>query len=195
MTPPSPAQPPGNPPEQSPPTAGWPPPAQPPGAPPAEPPPPAGWPPPDATAAPGGRPATSLLVVGSAIFLLVAGGLVSLVGAMFGVLGGLVAGVATEAPGWVGAAAGGAVVFGLLVTGWGILQLVAGAAMLAHRPWGRRLGLGVGVVGLAFTGLSLANGLAAGVADSSLGLSLVLVAGYGFTVLALATQREHFGRT
>ena len=170
-------------------------PAQTPTTPPADPSPPSAWPPPAATVAPGSRPATSLVVVGAAIFLLVAGGLVSLIGAMFGVLGGLVAGVAAEAPEWVGAAAGGVVVIGLLVTVWGILQLVAGAAMLAHRPWGRRLGLGVGVAGLAFTGLSLANGLAAGVADSSLGLSLVLVAGYGFTVLALAAGGEHFRRT
>jgi hypothetical protein len=143
------------------------------------------------------RQSTSLLVVLAALFLLVAGLLSLLTGALFGVLGGLVAGLETvdgDGTGLVGAAGGAVVLYGVAVMAWGILELLAASGMLVHRGWSRVLGLAVGVIGLAFTGLSLVTALASGEPLASMGLNLVLVAGYALTVLALVTGREHFPR-
>lgn len=140
------------------------------------------------------EPRTSRPVVVTAAFLVGIGLLFFLMGAGFGVIGGLVAGSVPEGSpeADAGAASGAAIAVGVFYLGWGVVQAVAGAGVLAHRPWGRWLGLGVGVLGLGFYGLALVNGLAAGVVD---GLNLVVVAGYGLAVLALATGGAHFRRT
>lgn len=140
---------------------------------------------------------TSILVVLAAIFLLVAGLLWLVTGALFGVVGGLVAGLegaAGAGTGLFGATGGAVVVYGVAIMAWGIVELFAAAAMLARRGWGRVLGLVVGVVGLGFTGLSLVSALGGGEPLASMGVNLVLVAGYGLTVLALATGGQHFRR-
>lgn len=143
------------------------------------------------------RRSTSLLVVLAAIFLLVAGLLSLLTGALFGVLGGLVAGLESvdgAGTGLVGAAGGAVVVYGVAVMAWGILEIFAATGMLVHRAWGRVLGLAIGVIGLAFTGLSLVSALGGGEPLASMGVNLVLVAGYGLTVLGLVTGGDHFQR-
>ncbi|MFH1475724.1 MAG: hypothetical protein ABIG85_07675 [Chloroflexota bacterium] len=141
------------------------------------------------------RQPTSVLVVVAAVFLLVAGSLSLATGAIFGVVGGLVAGledVSGAGTGLFGATGGAVVAYGVAVVTWGILEIFAAAAMIAHRGWGRVLGLAVGAIGLAFTGLSLAGALGGGEPLASTGIDLVLVAGYGLTVLALATGGGHF---
>jgi hypothetical protein len=139
---------------------------------------------------------TSRAVVLAAAFLLVASFLFVFTGAVFGMLGGFAAGsdgagAGLEVP---EAAASAVVALGVFVAGWGVVGIVAGAAMLVHRRWGRWLGLVVGVAGGAFTGLSLVRALAAGEPPASLLVNLALVAGYGLTVLALATGEAHFRR-
>jgi hypothetical protein len=172
-----------------------------------------GWRPPDAPAtfpptAPAWPPSadahparsTSLLVVAAAIFLLVLGiltfgmGALLLLGALLAAGAGSVEGV----PGDVAASLGGFVAgFALLVLAWAVLEIVASIGMLGHRRWGRLLGLAIGGLGLAFAGLSLLTAVGAGDAGDgpSIGFNLILVAGYGLTVLALATAGEHFRRT
>jgi len=141
------------------------------------------------------RRSTSPLVVLAAVFLLVAGLLWLVTGALFGVLGGLIAGpesVDGSGTGVFGASGGALAVYGLAVVAWGILGLLAATAMLVRRGWGRALGLVIGAIGLAFTGLSLASALGGGESLASMGVNLALVAGYGVTVLALVTGGEHF---
>ena len=141
------------------------------------------------------RQSTSVLVVLAAVFLLVAGFLSLVTGALFGVFGGLIAGLETvdgAGTGLFGAAGGAVVVYGVAVMVWGILEIFAATGMLVHRGWGRVLGLAIGVIGLVFTGLALVSALGGGEPLASMGVNLVLVAGYGLTVLALVTGREHF---
>ena len=141
------------------------------------------------------RPSTSALVVVAGVFLLVAGLLVIVTGALFGIVGGLVAGLESvdgTGTGVLSAAGGAAVLYGFAAAAWGVLQVFAAAAMLVHRGWGRVLGLAIGVIGLAFFGLSLASALTSGEPLASMGVNVVLVAGYVVTVLALATGGEHF---
>jgi hypothetical protein len=147
------------------------------------------------------RPAgsTSLLIVVAAIFLLVLGILTFGMGTLLLLAALLVSGAggAEGIAGDVAASLGGLVViFALLVLLWAVLEMVAAIGMLGHRRWGRLIGLAIGGLGLAFGGLSLLSALGAGGADGpSIGFNLALVAGYGLTVLALATAGEHFRRT
>ncbi len=194
---------------------GWPPPPIGAAAPPAWPPPPAGspppagasaqpaWPPPPASAtapwppAAAAGPTTSVLVVVAGIFLLLAGILTFLLGTIFGLLGGLLAvvGTAEEGLGVFGPLGGMVAGFSFLVVFWGLLEVVAAIGMFIHRGWGRALGLIVGVVGLLFAALAvLANVTTADAQAGGVGFSLVLLAGYGLTVLALVTGAEHFRR-
>jgi len=141
------------------------------------------------------RQSTSVLVVLAAVFLLVAGFLSLVTGALFGVFGGLVAGLETvdgAGTGLFGAAGGAVVVYGVAGIVWGILEIFAATGMLVHRRWGRVLGLASGVIGLVFTGLALVSALGGGEPLASMRVNLVLVAGYGLTVLALVTGRGHF---
>jgi hypothetical protein len=141
------------------------------------------------------RPSTSVLVVVAGVFLLVAGFLAIVTGALFGIVGGLVAGregVDGAGTGVLSAAGGAAVLYGIAAVAWGVLEVFAAAAMLVHRGWGRVLGLVIGVIGLAFFGLSLASALTSGEPLASMGVNLVLVAGYGVTVLALVMGGELF---
>jgi hypothetical protein len=144
------------------------------------------------------RQPTSRLVVLAAVFLLVAGLLLLITGALFGVLGGLISGLESVdgvGTGVLGATGSTVVVYGVAVVAWGVLEIVAATAMLGHRRWGRALGFVVGVMGLAFTGLSLVSALGSGEALASMGVTLVFVAGYGLTVLALMMGAEHFRRS
>lgn len=138
------------------------------------------------------------LFVGLAAFFLLVAGLLSLVtGALFGVLGGLAAGLEVDdgsGTGLFGATGAVVVLYGVAVVAWGILEMFAAAAMLVRRAWGRVVGLVIGVIGLAFTGLSLVRALGSGETLGSMGVTIVLVAGYGLVVLALVTGGEHFRR-
>ena len=176
--------------------AGWPPPPVGAAAQPAWPPPPASatapWPP---VAAAG--PTTSVLVVVAGIFLLLAGILTFLLGAIFGLLGGLMAvvGTAEEGLGVLGPLGGMVAGLSFLVVFWGLLEVVAAIGMFLHRAWGRALGLIVGVVGALFAALAVLANVTPGDAEAGgVGFSLVLLAGYGLTVLALVTGAEHFRR-
>jgi len=170
-----------------------------------------GWRPPDApptfpTTAPAWPPSadanparsTSLLVVAAAVFLLILGILTFGMGTLL-LLAALLAGAGSVegVPGDVAASLGGFVAgFALLVIAWAVLEIVASIGMLGHRRWGRLLGLAIGGLGLAFAGLSLVTALGAGDAGGgpSVGFNAALVAGYGLTVLALATGEAHFRR-
>lgn len=204
---------PGQPPPASQPA--WPPPPV--GAPtqPAWPPPPVGsppppgapaqspWPPPPASATAPWQPAatpgptTSVLVVVAGIFLLLAGILTFLLGTIFGLLGGLMAvvGTAEEGLGVFGPLGGMVAGLSFLVVFWGLLEVAAAIGMFIHRSWGRALGLIVGVVGALFAALAVLANVTPGDAEAGgVGFSLVLLAGYGLTVLALVTGAEHFRR-
>ena len=189
--------------------ASWPPPPVGAAAQPAWAPPPAGspaqpaWPPPPASAtAPwppvaAAGPTTSVLVVVAGIFLLLAGILTFLLGTIFGLLGGLMAvvGTAEEGLGIFGPLGGMVAGLSFLVVFWGLLEVVAAIGMFLHRAWGRALGLIVGVVGALFAALAVLANVTPGDAEAGgVGFSLVLLAGYGLTVLALVTGAEHFRR-
>jgi hypothetical protein len=139
-------------------------------------------------------------VVVAAVFLLVLGILTVGMGTLLLLAALLASGVGSVKGigGDVAAAFGGLVaLLAALVLLWAVLEMTAAIGMLAHRRWGRLLGLAIGGLGLAFAGLSLLTALGAGEAASgpSIGFNLILVAGYGLTVLALATAGEHFRRT
>jgi hypothetical protein len=196
------------------PPAAWPPPPA--GQSPAAwPPPPAGqspaaWPPPPAGQSPAAwppaaayagattaGPSTSVLVVLAGIFLLIVGILTFGFGTLFGLLGGLVAAVGTSESGFEVFGPIGSLVAGLafVVVLWGLLEIVASIGMFIHRGWGRALGLIVGVAGALFGVLALLGSFSASDASGGgIGFSLVLLAGYGLTVLALVTGGEHFRR-
>jgi hypothetical protein len=142
-------------------------------------------------------------VVLSAIFLLIVGLLTLGMGLLLMLGGALFAGLegAAELEGVIGSDLFGA--FGGIIAGvavivvlWALLEIFASIGMFAHRGWGRAIGLIVGILGVAFTGLSLVSavGAAGDGAGASLGFLLVFVAGYGLTVLALVTGGAHFRR-
>ncbi len=142
-------------------------------------------------------PTTSVLVVLAGIFLLIVGILTFGFGTLFGLLGGLVAAVGTSETGFEVFGPIGSLVAGLafVVVFWGLLEIVASIGMFIHRGWGRALGLIVGVAGSVFGVLALLGSFSASDASAGgIGFSLVLLAGYGLTVLALVTGGEHFRR-
>ncbi len=165
---------------------------------PSWPPPPAGWP--GAAVAP--PRSTSVLVVLSAIFLIVAGLLLLGMGSLLLLGSALFAGAegTAELEDLVGgdlatALAGIFAVVGVVALAASLLQIVGAFGMLAHRTWGRAIGLVVGVLGLLFWGLSFVAALGAPAdAGSSLGFTGAFVAGYGLTVVALAGGGAHFRR-
>lgn len=165
---------------------------------PSWPPPPAGWP--GAAAAP--PRSTSIFVVLSAIFLILTGLLLLGMGSLLLLGSALFVGAEGGAEfeelvggDLAGALAGIFAVVGAVAFGASLLQIVGAFGMLAHRGWGRAIGLVVGVLGLLFWGLSFVGALGAPAdAGSSLGFTGVLVAGYGLTVVALAGGAAHFRR-
>jgi hypothetical protein len=81
---------------------------------------------------------------------------------------------------------------GLLMV-FGVLQLLVGAVVLAHRGWARWLGILLALLGLLVTGACLSAILAL-VPGVSLQLIIAgaLVVGYAFVVLALIAAGNHF---
>ncbi len=158
------------------------------------------WPPPPAAAYPGAvtaGPTTSVLVVLAGIFLLIVGILTFGFGSLFGLLGGLFAAASTSDSELAVFGPVGSFIAGLafVVVFWGILEIVASIGMFLHRGWGRAIGLVVGVVGLIFGVLALLGSVSSSDATTGgIGFSLVFLAGYGLTVLALVTGGEHFRR-
>jgi hypothetical protein len=77
----------------------------------------------------------------------------------------------------------------------GLLQLVVGAVILAHRGWARWLGVLLSLLGLLI-GVVAVSGSVALVAGVSvqLMLSAVLIVGYAFVLLALIAGGSHFRR-
>jgi hypothetical protein len=157
----------------------------------------AGWP-----ATPAAPRTTSILVVVAAIFLLVAGLLLLGMSAVLLLGSALFAGAegAAELEGMVGvelaeALAGIFAAVGVVALLASLLQVVGAFGMLAHRGWGRAIGLVVGVLGLLFWGLSFVAALGASAdAGTSLAFTGLFVAGYGLTVIACVTGGAHFRR-
>jgi hypothetical protein len=77
----------------------------------------------------------------------------------------------------------------------GLLQLIAGAAVMAHKGWGRALGLLLALLGLLVSlfAVSMALALAPG-ASIPVIVAVVLLIGYAFVVLALMAGGKHFRR-
>jgi hypothetical protein len=77
----------------------------------------------------------------------------------------------------------------------GILQLLSGAGVFAHKGWARALGLLLALLGLlvALFAVSLAVALAPG-ASIPVIISVVLLIGYALVVLALIAGGNHFRR-
>ena len=87
-------------------------------------------------------------------------------------------------------------VIGAVALLWGLLEIVGSIGMLAHRGWGRAIGLVAGVLGLLVWGLSFLSALGSGPeAGSSIAFAGVLAAGYGVTVVAVVTGGAHFRRS
>lgn len=163
------------------------------------PPPPTSWPAPSAggpTVATAQRPG---LVTGAGVVLIVMGVLTLIIG-LFALLGAAIfAGAAgsigetAEAPAgfgnMMGAFAGVVVVFVVLVLGWGILQIVAGAKAMSGRNWARITGIVVAIIGALLALAGLANPEAGG----SIVINIAIAAAYAFVVFALATSGRWFG--
>ncbi len=77
----------------------------------------------------------------------------------------------------------------------GILQLLSGAGIFAHKGWARALGLLLALFGLLVSlfGVSMALALARGTSIPVI-IAIVLLVGYAFTVLALIAGGGHFKR-
>ena len=77
----------------------------------------------------------------------------------------------------------------------GLIQLLAGSGVLAHKGWGRGIGILFALLGL-FAGifaLSLSLALAPGLSIPTI-IAATLVAGYAFILLALLVGGKHFKR-
>ena len=77
----------------------------------------------------------------------------------------------------------------------GLLQLVAGAGVMAHRSWGRWLGVLLALIGLGVSifAVSIAFALAGGFTVPVI-IGVVLLVGYALILLALVAGGGHFRR-
>jgi hypothetical protein len=83
---------------------------------------------------------------------------------------------------------------GILI-GLGLLNLIAGIGVFAHKTWARLMGILLAIEGffMGIFGLSLSMALAPGLSVPTL-IAIVLVVGYGFILLALFAGGSHFKR-
>jgi hypothetical protein len=77
----------------------------------------------------------------------------------------------------------------------GVVQLLCGAGVLAHKSWGRWLGFVVALLGLLVSLVAVSVGLAlAGGLTPAVIVAVVLLVGYALIVLALLAGGRHFRR-
>jgi hypothetical protein len=145
----------------------------------------------------GGAPVRPTGVTLGAIFLIVMGILVCLIGGCATMGGALLGGASgnTQIPG-LGALGAGVAVFGIIILILGILQVAAGAGALGGAGWARWTGIVVSVIMVIFGVLGLLGSLGTlnngGI--TSLLFSLVFVVGYAFTAYAFITSTAWFTR-
>jgi hypothetical protein len=136
----------------------------------------------------------------AAVILTLMGLLFALFGAIFFAAGAFVRELDPElvqAPGMtVDMVAGFVNVFGGVLVALGLAQVIAGIASFAGREWGRFLGIVLALLGLLFGLLllvaSISPGSGANQQQGGLGIGLVLLVGYGFTIVALARAGSYF---
>lgn len=165
----------------------------------AIPPPDAAWPedsePGGAEAAPGvaARPERPGPITAAGVILIVLGAIFLFFGAIAVLVGGALTGVAGEleaqgpAIGETMAAIFGSL--GLIIFGWGLVEILVGGFILAGRGWARIAGIVVAVVSGGVALVGLVNREAGGGAV----FTVLIVAAYGFTVWALAAHGRWFG--
>ena len=134
------------------------------------------------------------MVSGAGIVMIVIGALITLVGLLSLVVGGILGGAATgidfQAPGlggFAGAAAGAIIVFALILMAIGILDIVAGAKVMGGRGWARITGIVVAVLLALFSLGGLGSGDGSGTV-----FSLIWLAANAFIIWALATSGSWF---
>jgi len=129
--------------------------------------------------------------------LMVLGGLVSLVGLLFTVLGLLVGSVG-EVPAElqdqlgnlsISSLGGLVVVLGLMLAGYGAAGLAGGIGALLRRGWGRGTGMIVGGIGAIF---SMSGVFPTRGAEISAVISLALLAAFSYSAWALVSARAWF---
>ncbi len=78
---------------------------------------------------------------------------------------------------------------------FGLIELVAGAGIFAHKGWARAIGIVVALLGLLamIAGFSFAIALAPGFSVPLIGTIAVLI-GYAFILVALFAGGSHFRR-
>ncbi|MGH2454948.1 MAG: DUF7144 family membrane protein [Candidatus Limnocylindria bacterium] len=138
-------------------------------------------------------------LLAAAVILIVLGVLVALIGAvllLFGALFGSLADMPeiTLQVGRLPDALGGFfVVLGLLILGYGVLQVATGIAVLPGRSWARITGMILASLGALFglAGLFPVDG--GGVGGGAV-VSVVIVSAYVYTIWALASQGGWFAR-
>jgi hypothetical protein len=145
----------------------------------------------------GGPPPRPTGVTLGAIFLIVMGVLVALVGAACGVFGGAVSTGDSQIPG-LGAVGGALAIFGIIALVIGILQIAAGAGALGGKGWARWTGVVVSIIFVIFGVLGLLGGLtnmnnpnSGGV--SSLAFSAFITVAYALTAWTFVSASAFFG--
>ena len=146
----------------------------------------------------GGAPVRPTGVTLGAIFLIVMGILVCLVGACATMGGALLGSGDTQIPG-LGAIGAGVAVFGIIILVLGILQVAAGAGALGGAGWARWTGIIVSVILVIFGVLGLLGAVGSlnqpgsgGI--TSLLLSLLITVGYALTAWAFVQATAWFSR-
>jgi hypothetical protein len=145
-----------------------------------------------------GRPFSALLTV-AALFLLFASLVAAVVGAVAGLFGLLrVLSHAPDPPEGIYLPASlGPFLLGVaaIAVAFALAQIVAALGILGRRGWGRILGFASAAVGIALTLPAVLERAAGGERGGlPFDLSLILLAGYAFTMVTLALGGEQFRR-
>jgi hypothetical protein len=150
----------------------------------------------------GGAPVRPTGVTLGAIYLIVMGILVGLVGACSSLIGGAVTGGSSQAGGFggvLGAAGSFLLVLGVIILILGILSVAAGAGALGGSGWARWTGIVVSVLMVIIFALLTIGSLGSLNAPGSGGatglvFSLVILIGYGLTAWAFMKATPWFAR-
>jgi len=144
----------------------------------------------------GGPPVRPTGVTLGAIFLIVMGVLVGLVGGCATMGGALIGSGDAQIPG-LGAVGGAVAVFGIIILVIGILQVAAGAGALGGAGWARWTGVVVSIIFVIFGVLGLVGGITSMSDPNSGGVGSLLfsaffVVAYALTAWAFVQANAYF---
>ena len=141
-----------------------------------------------AATAPASRPGPVTI---AGIVLIVLGGLVALAGLAAFAVGNIVGGMfafGTQGSSVAGAIGGVVAVFAVILIAWGVLEVVTGIFTLSGQSWARITGIVLSIIGVLFS----LGGL--GSRGGGIVFAIVVLAAYGYTIWALATNGAWFNR-